>query len=361
MGKVLLAVHVFLFASTVIAENNGLFPSDFLFGVGISAYQTEGAWDVDGRGESIWDRWIHDNASHIANNDTANAACDFYRWYQSDINRAALFLNAAHFQFSISWSRVLPNGYDINVKGILYYKSLIAEIVNNGMIPVATLYHYDLPQPLQDIGGWTNPEMVNYFVKYARTAFQNFDKVGYWLTFHDPRSVCRLGYGEGVHAPGLSLDGIGEYICSYFGLYADPIYKGNWPQLVIDRVAYRSNKENFTKSRLPKFNQEEIDYINGTFDFMAINIFRTNLVADITEPEYGDPGYMKDMKAELSVDPHWNISTDGNAITPWSARKSLIWLKDTYNNPEIFITGNGVSDEDDASVWRDNERIAYYN
>ncbi|KAJ8936640.1 hypothetical protein NQ314_012256 [Rhamnusium bicolor] len=274
--------------------------------------------------------------------------------------------------------RILPNGLDgsVNENGIIYYQQLIKAIIDHGMVPVATLYHYDLPQPLQEIGGWTNPEMVKYFVNYARVAFQSFDKVQYWLTFNDPRSVCRLGYGEGftLQASKLSIainlewsepasDSEADIAAAErrnmfeFGLYANPILKGNWPQVVIERVENRSYQEHFPKSRLPEFTKDEIDYINGTFDFAAINMFYTILVADIDEPEYDDPGYIKDMKAKFAADPSWDVGENGNPIVPWGARKSLNWLKNTYDNPEIFITGNGVSDNGNLE---DDIRVNYY-
>ncbi|KAJ8936642.1 hypothetical protein NQ314_012258 [Rhamnusium bicolor] len=374
MAGLLLVLAVILFTSFSItkAENNRTFPTNFLFGVVTSAYQTEGAWNEDGKGENIWDDWIHSNPSHIKDNANADVASDSYHHYEEDIGDACVYVGAYHYRFSISWSRVLPQGFnnEINLDGLSYYQRVINKIRAYGMVPVATLYHHDLPKPLQDIGGWTNPDMVNYFASYARVVFEHLYNVKYWITFDDPRSTCRLGYGEGVYAPGIAEDGIAEYLCAYvlikshaavyhmykeeftnstvpakmsiaidlpwseplsnysaghvqaaerrnmfeFGLYANPIFKGNWPQVVIDRVGFRSQKEKLTKSRLPEFTKEEIDYINGTFDFMATNIYTTHIVADIIEPEYDDPGYMKDMRVQISVDPEWTIAQNGNPV-----------------------------------------------
>ncbi|KAJ8973204.1 hypothetical protein NQ317_018953 [Molorchus minor] len=279
------------------------------------------------------------------------------------------------------------------------------------MIPVATLYHWDLPQPLQDIGGWQNPDLVNYFVNYSRIAIQLFDGVGYWITINEPKQICRRGYGDGSFAPGLALDGVGEYMCAYvvakchaavyhmfkdefpnskaqmsitidgewsepasdsaadieaaerrnqfeFGLYANPIFNGDWPQVIKDRVDYRSKMANESKSRLPEFTQEEINYINGTFDFMGFNTYWTFLVSDIPEPDFSQVGYLNDIRTNTSTDPSWSLGSNGNTIVPWGARKFLKWVKDTYNNPDIFITENGVSD--DGSSLEDDDRIDFY-
>ncbi|KAJ8936643.1 hypothetical protein NQ314_012259, partial [Rhamnusium bicolor] len=399
--------------STAQSANNRTFPEHFFFGVSTSAYQTEGAWNEDGKGENIWDFWVHNDPSHVKNGDTGDIASDSYHHFQDDIELASIDLGANLYEFSISWSRILPTGFDneVNIKAILHYQTLIDRIITLGMTPIATLYFNDLPQPLQDIGGWTNPDMVKYFTQYARVAFKYFDRVKYWITFNEPRSTCRLGYGKGIYAPGVAIDGYADYLCAYvlikshaavyhlyrdefpdleaklsiaidlewsepaseaeadakaaerrnsfeFGLYANPIYLGNWPQIVIDRVGSRSANENITKSRLPTFTPEEINNIRGTSDFLATNLRYTSLVKDIPEPAFDDPGYIKDVGVEISLDPDWELSSSGNPIVPWGARKSLNWLKTTYNDPEILITGNGVAD--DGSTIQDYVRINFY-
>lgn len=405
-------IYFIVCISSVAADKNLTFPDGFLFGVATASYQIEGAWNVDGKGENIWDHICHTKPSFIRNNENGDIACDSYHKYKEDIALAA-GLGLTHYRFSISWTRILPTGFSnqINRKGIKYYQSLIDEILKYNMIPVATLYHWDLPQSLQDIGGWLNPALVYHFVQYSRIAIRSFKKVGYWITINEPKQICVRGYGDGTFAPGIALDGIGEYLCAYtvvkchaavyhmykkefpylkakmsitldgewsepatssladreaadrrnhfeFGLYANPIFNGNWPQVVIDRVSERSKRENFTKSRLPKFTKEEIDYINGTFDFMGFNTYWTNLVANIEESVYGIPSYMKDIRARVTIDPSWMLGSNGNTIVPYGARKFLQWVKKTYNNPEIFVTENGVAD--DGTSLDDNIRINFY-
>ncbi|XP_018565435.1 myrosinase 1-like [Anoplophora glabripennis] len=413
MYKALLVFPLILTVSSfVTAENNPTFPDGFLFGVATAAYQIEGAWNEDGKGESIWDHFVHSNASVIQNNDTGDIACDSYHKYKEDI-ALAKELGVNHYRFSVSWTRILPTGFadQINVKGIMYYQNLVNEIVKQGMIPVATLYHWDLPQSLQDIGGWTNPELVHHFVNYSRIVIESLDQVGYWITINEPRPICQYGYGAGAFAPGIALDGIGEYLCAYvlvkahaavyhmyktefpdlkakmsitfdgewyepasdndadkeaaerrkqfeFGLYANPILNGNWPQVVVDRVKYRSENGNYSKSRLPEFTEEEIAYINGTFDFIGLNTYYTLLVADAAEGDFANTSSEDDIRATASTDPSWPVAPNGNTVVPWGARKYLKWVKDTYNNPDILITENGVAD--DGSTLEDDDRISFY-
>ena len=127
-------------------------------------------------------------------------------------------LGVNYYRFSLSWSRILPTGYtnQINEAGVTYYKNLISALKENGIEPFVTLYHWDLPQPLQEIGGWPNPLLEDIFAEYARTAFTLFgDDVKNWMTFNEPKQTCLFGYGLGATAPGMPASGIGEYECAY--------------------------------------------------------------------------------------------------------------------------------------------------
>ncbi|XP_018565438.1 myrosinase 1 [Anoplophora glabripennis] len=412
MTRFLLCCCFIALASFAQAENNKTFPDGFMFGVATAAYQVEGAWNEDGKGENIWDRMVHTDPSSITNNDTADVACDSYHKYKEDVELIA-GLNLTHYRFSVSWSRVLPTGFanEINAKGLLYYQNLVKELKARNIEPVVTLYHWDLPQPLQEIGGWTNPNMVTYFKEYARVMIENLVGVQYWATFNEPKQVCRAGYGVGSLAPRISSNGIADYICPYiivkshaevyhmykndfpdlkgkmsivfdgqwaepasnstadteaaerkmhfeFGLYANPIFLGDWPQVVKDRVSFRSEKENFTRSRLPEFTEDEISTINGTFDYLGFNHYYTRLASDVEEEDFDDIGYDRDVRVLSTEDPSWEKSPNGNPIVPWGIRKTLKWIKDTYGNPEIFITENGVID--DGSTLEDDIRIDFY-
>jgi beta-glucosidase len=181
---------------------SGHFPEDFLWGAATSTYQIEGAWQEDGKGESIWDRFSH-TPGKIADGTTGDVACDHYHRYLEDVAlMAALGLPA--YRFSISWPRVLPSGYgSLNPPGMDFYSRLVDALLASGIQPVATLYHWDLPQALQNRGGWPNRSTAEAFVEYAeRMARQLGDRVRYWITHNEPFCASVLGYETGEHAPG---------------------------------------------------------------------------------------------------------------------------------------------------------------
>lgn len=127
-------------------------------------------------------------------------------------------LGVNFYRFSLSWSRILPSGLrsSLNEDGIQYYNNVIDELLKNDITPMITIYHWDLPQPLQDIGGWANPKIVDYYTDFARIAFENFaDRVQYWITFNEPNPICREGYGANGKAPALESSGLAEYLCGY--------------------------------------------------------------------------------------------------------------------------------------------------
>jgi len=179
------------------------FPAGFLWGTATASYQVEGAWNEDGKGESIWDRYAHTEGK-IINGDTGDVACDQYHRYREDV---ALMkeLGLRSYRFSISWPRVFPQGKGaVNQKGIDYYSRLVDELLANGITPFPTLYHWDLPQALEDEGGWTNRDIVGHFATYAETMVKALgDRVKMWMVFNEPWVFTFLGYLFGVHAPGL--------------------------------------------------------------------------------------------------------------------------------------------------------------
>ncbi|CAH1106423.1 unnamed protein product [Psylliodes chrysocephalus] len=389
------------------------FPKEFLFGVATSAYQIEGAWNIDGRGPSIWDHFTHKLPSPILHNDTGDIACDFYHRYKEDI-RNMYNIGLQFYRFSISWSRVLPTGYSkpINEKGVTFYKKVIKEILRYNMTPVVTIYHWDLPQRLYEDGiDWTNPKLVDIFVNYARIVISRFPEVGLWTTINEPKQICHFGYGLGIFAPGVKSDGLLEYQCAYIvmkihaatyhmyknefphykakmsividcqwiepltntksdkeateryrqfecGLYLHPIFIGDWPKIVKDRISERSKSQNLTKSRLPTFTQEEIAFIKGTQDYLGLNHYYTFLVSNIAANEKGFSNYEYDMGAINSESPNWKLDANLRIMSPRGIRRTLKWIKDKYNNPDILITEMGVSDN--GKSLQDDHRIEFY-
>jgi beta-glucosidase len=180
------------------------FPHNFLWGSATAAYQVEGAWNVDGKGESIWDRFSH-TPSKVKGAATGDVACDTYHRFDEDIQLMKR-LNLKSYRFSVAWTRIQPNGTGpANQRGLDYYKRLIDDLLTAGIRPMCTLYHWDLPQALQDRGGWPNRQTANLFADYAGIVAKALgDRVQTWAIFNEPWVFTMLGYGLGVHAPALT-------------------------------------------------------------------------------------------------------------------------------------------------------------
>jgi beta-glucosidase len=181
------------------------FPEGFRWGTATSAYQIEGATDVDGRGPSIWDTFAK-LPGKIRDGANADVADDHYHLYKEDVALMKA-LGAKTYRFSIAWPRIFPEGRGTpNLKGLAFYQRLIDELLTNGIEPYATLYHWDLPQALQDRGGWESRDTAQAFADYAGyVARQIGDRVGHFFTLNEMRTFVELGYGNGVFAPGLNL------------------------------------------------------------------------------------------------------------------------------------------------------------
>ncbi len=178
------------------------FGEDFIWGVSTAAYQIEGAHNLAGKGESIWDNFTA-KKNKIRNNEHGQVACDFYNRFKEDI-LLKKSLNIKNYRFSLSWSRILPNGIgEVNTEGIEFYNKLINCCLEHQITPWVTLYHWDLPQKLEEKGGWTNRAILNWFEEYVKVCAQNFgDKVKHWMVLNEPMVFTGAGYFFGVHAPG---------------------------------------------------------------------------------------------------------------------------------------------------------------
>lgn len=182
--------------------NKNNFDKDFIWGISSSALQSEGAWQQDDKGLSIWDEFSK-RKKKIKNNHHPAIACDFYNRYQEDIGIINQ-LNIPNFRFSLSWSRILPDGTGkVNQKGIDFYKRVIDTCLEKNVTPWVTLYHWDLPQALQHKGGWTNRDMIDWFGEYAQVSANHFkDTVKHWMVMNEPMVFTGAGYFMGIHAPG---------------------------------------------------------------------------------------------------------------------------------------------------------------
>ncbi|HTD41214.1 MAG TPA: GH1 family beta-glucosidase [Mucilaginibacter sp.] len=182
--------------------NKSLFGKDFKWGVSTAAFQIEGASDADGKGISIWDAFTAKKGK-VRNGHKADIACDFYNNYETDIDLVKQ-LNIPNFRFSISWTRILPNGTgEVNKAGIDYYNRVIDYCIAQGIDPWVTVYHWDLPQVLEDKGGWTNRAVVEWFTDFAAVCAKHFgSRVKYWMIMNEPSVFSGAGYFFGIHAPG---------------------------------------------------------------------------------------------------------------------------------------------------------------
>lgn len=180
------------------------FPDDFVWGFAASAYQIEGAVSEDGRGASIWDTFSH-TPSKVVNGDTGDVADDHYHRYREDI-RLMAEIGADAYRFSVAWPRILPSGRGSpNQRGLDFYRRLVDELRGAGVEPMLNLFHWDLPQALQDRGGFANPDIVGWFADFAHlVAMRLGDSVTDWMTFNEPAVYAFVGHAEGVHAPGLT-------------------------------------------------------------------------------------------------------------------------------------------------------------
>ncbi len=178
------------------------FPDGFMWGAATSAYQVEGAWNEDGKGESIWDRFAH-TPGNILDGSTGDVACDHYHRWREDI---ALMkeLGLKAYRFSISWPRILPAGRGkVNQTGLDFYSRLVEGLLEAGIEPFVTLYHWDLPQSLQDKGGWAERSTAEAFVEYADVVSRKLgDRVKHWITHNEPWATTVMGHQIGMHAPG---------------------------------------------------------------------------------------------------------------------------------------------------------------
>lgn len=375
---------------------NNKFPSNFLWGSATSSYQIEGAWNTDGKGPSIWDAFCQ-IPGKVAKGDTGNIACDHYHKIKEDV---ALMKNIGlqAYRFSIAWPRILPDGTtkNINPKGIQFYSDLIDELLVNDIEPWVTLYHWDLPLALQfEQDGWIGENISDLFADYARVCFEHFgDRVKNWITINEPWVIAILGYGQGVFAPGR-ISNAEPYLAGhnilkahakavaiyrnefqvaqqgrigitnncdwreplssspadqeaaqralefFLAWFADPIYKGDYPKCMRDRLG----------ERLPKFTLEEKELLRDSSDFFGLNHYTTMFAADASDglekgSVYGNGGLSEDQDVNLSVDPSWKKTSMQWSIVPWGCRKLLEWISERYDNPPIYITENGCAFDD---------------
>uniref|UniRef100_A0A672NLZ9 Lactase like n=1 Tax=Sinocyclocheilus grahami TaxID=75366 RepID=A0A672NLZ9_SINGR len=365
----------------------GTFPNGFSWGASSSAYQTEGAWDKDGKGLSIWDVFTHMKGKTFLN-DTGDSSCEGYYKIKDDISLMKE-LNLNHYRFSISWPRIMLTG--IRLK---YYGALIDELLEHNITPIVTCHRCVLQEKY---GGWQNISMINYFNDFANLCFEHYGDHAYWIIFNNPWSVAVEGYETGEHAPGLKLRGTGayraahhiikahakvwhtydtqwfggyftvwglgriQYVQFYIGWFATPIFHGDYPQVMKDFIGRKSAQQGLGTSRLPTFSSQEKSYIKGTSDFLGVGHFTTCYITQKSFPSNRGYTYFSDRDVAELVDPRWPDSgSEWLYSVPWSFRRLLKFIKTQYGNPMIYITENGVSEKMMCTELCDDWRILYY-
>jgi len=368
------------------------FPKGFEWGAAVSAYQIEGAWNEDGKGESIWDGFVH-QPGRILNGNTGDIACDHYHRYKEDVEMMKK-IGLKAYRFSISWSRIFPKGFGKpNRKGLDFYKKLIDELLKADIKPMVCLYHFDLPQALQEKGGWVNRNIVEYFEEYAVFIFKELgNSVSKWLTINEPLSIVNGGYIKGKDAPGVKdmklaiqvmhnvLVSHGRAVKSYrklgltgeigIGLNLFPTYPNREKDIeaaemadnirnkwFLDPLMKRYYPEKLMKKFRDNWNEPLIEkgdlkLINTPLDFIGVNYYRRFLV----EEDKSDPLGFKRVEPKNA-----EYDAMGWEIYPQGLYDTLIRLKKEYGNPLLYITEGGVAFDDklEGNKVHDEKRINY--
>jgi beta-glucosidase len=374
------------------------FPDDFLWGTATSSYQIEGAVDEDGRGPSIWDTFTHTPGT-IEDGSTGDVACDHYHRWREDVQLMA-DLGVDAYRFSIAWPRILPEGTGtVNEPGLDFYDRLVDGLLDAGITPFVTLYHWDLPQALQDQGGWADRAIVPAFAAYAETVAKRLgDRVTHWITHNEPWVVAFLGHYFGEHAPGeqdltTALQVAHHLLVSHgqatqalrasaddpqVGItlnltsarpahdpdtdaaavrradgfqnrwFLDPVYGRGYPD---DLVAHYGD-------RMPAMEDGDLDLAAVPTDFLGVNYYRPQWV----EPAPDDPLGFASLGPETLADRGYTITEMGWPVDPSGLRDLLSRLDADYPVEAIYITENGAAFPDtveDGTV-DDPQRIAYY-
>lgn len=355
------------------------FPKDFLWGTATAAYQIEGAWNVDGKGISIWDTFNH-TPGKIKNGDTGDIACDFYHLYKEDIK---LFKSLGYkaFRLSLSWPRLIPKGYgEINQKGVYFYKNVLEELKNNNITTVVTLYHWDLPQVLENEGGWSRRKTAEAFKNYADLCFKEFGKlVDVWITINEPYIVSFYGYLKGVFAPGrknikdtlsvihnlnlangyavrkfrncklkskIGINNNRDWLMPYdpknskdiyatnnandmfYYSFIDPIVLGKYPTTYFKNIK-KHNAE-------VKISDNDLEIISQNIDFLGLNYYTRKLI------KYDRTKYLGCSERIGSK----QKTQMGYEIYPEELYRILLDIGNRYKNIPVYITENGISSAD---------------
>ena len=362
------------------------FPADFAWGTATSSYQIEGAVDEDGKGPSIWDTFAH-TPGRIANGDTGDVACDHYHRWADDVDLIASYgLNA--YRFSVSWARVQPDGRTPNRKGIDFYRRLVDRLREKGIRPALTLNHWDIPQAIQDDGGWQSRDTCERFADYTRLMVDALGEgPAWWITHNEPWIVSALGYRLGIHAPGVKdteaelrtahhlLLSHGMAVEAYrasgasapIGItlnllptypqeetdadrraavlsdgytnrwYLDPVFRGSYPD---DMLSYFGQRFGLDWIRAG-----DLERVRQPIDFLGVNYYSRRVVRAPRPNETAEFAWVVRTETTTGIP----TSDLGWEMTPGVLRDLMFRLRDEYGSPTILITENGCSLRDEIA------------
>ncbi|XP_031274757.1 beta-glucosidase 12-like isoform X1 [Pistacia vera] len=402
------------------------FPKGFVFGTASAAYQYEGAVKEGGRSPSIWDNFTHTYPERISDGSNGDVAVDFYHRYKEDV-KIMKDMNTDALRFSISWSRVLPGGKlkrGVNKEGIRFYNNLINELLANGLQPFVTIFHWDVPQALEDdYGGLLSSRIVDDFRDFAELCFKEFgDRVKHWITLNEPNMFTTEGYDLGNWAPGRCSKWVNS-ACEAGNSATEPYIVGH--NLILSHAAavelykqqyqakqrgqigviltttwlipYDNSKPNIEAAkrgidfnlgwfmepvvygdypftmrkevgkRLPKFSQKQSMRLKRSFDFIGLNYYTTNYAVNIVP-------IANSVNISYSTDSHVYTTAERGGIPigpqakwiyvyPKGLLDLLTYSKKKYDIPVFYITENGVCDTTNATlpqVLKDPMRINYH-
>ncbi|CAH2265649.1 jg15733 [Pararge aegeria aegeria] len=366
------AVVVWLLAESAWCASHLKFPSGFKFGAATSAYQVEGAWNTSGKTPSTWDTLTHNRPQLITDGSSGDVACDSYHQWKDDIQIASE-LGLDFYRFSISWPRLMPTSFpdEINEDGRRYYDNLINGLLDKGIEPIITMYHWDLPQRLQDHGGWSNPLIVEWFEEYARVLYKLFgDRVKNWVTINEPFTICTIGYAIGAFSSGVHDPEVGTYLCiknvvmahaKAWRLYDKEYRKQFKGRVGISHQLFYLHPTSEEDEEIASLAHEH--YVRA-YDFYGFNYYTSRKIRRRRDGEsLGQLSPMRNIKeldAILEVDRGWDrAACFWFYVYPEGIRKLLSWVKNQYGDVEIVITENGYSTKPESGS-NDYDRIKYY-
>ena len=357
------------------------FPPNFIFGASTAAYQIEGAWAADGKGESMWDRFAH-TPGKIEGGDTGDVACDHYHRFESDLDLVR-DANLSAYRFSLNWTRILPQGTGrVNEAGLAFYDRLIDATLERGIDPWLCLYHWDYSQALSDRGGWTSRDSVDWYLELAHIAATRFgDRIGHWIMFNEPSVFLSFGYLFGVHPPGLrdrdafgaavhhmslaTADGArliraecpsakvgtvlnlvpvealsddpGDLAAAALAdnllnrAYLDPIFRGAYPEPIATFAA-------------PHIHDGDLERVRVDLDFLGVNHYSRARVGAVTaeQPATGSLAALGSLGLRFAPPPPGEALTDmGWTVDPDGLFEALALVSRDYGPIPLFVTENG--------------------